>query len=85
MKDDHIYTLNHNIDRLSQQFAIHRQDDEDNDEDDHDKDVVVYKPSSNYRVEEDREPNHHTMIHHIDDLPNLIYCCLIYKCVLMLK
>ena len=86
MKDDHIYTLNHNIDILSQQFAKHRQyDEDDDDEDDHDKDVVVYKPSSNYRVEEDREPNHHTMIHHIDDLPNLIDCFLIYKCVLMLK
>ncbi|MFM7988027.1 MAG: hypothetical protein ACKPKO_52810 [Candidatus Fonsibacter sp.] len=25
------------------------------------------------------------MIHHIDDLPNLIDCFLVYKCVLMLE
>ena len=41
MKGDHIYTLNHNIDRLTQQFAKHRPDDDD------DKDVVAIKPSSN--------------------------------------
>ncbi|MFM7985407.1 MAG: hypothetical protein ACKPKO_39445, partial [Candidatus Fonsibacter sp.] len=29
--------------------------------------------------------NYYTMIHHIDGLPNLIDCFLVYKCVLMLK
>ena len=66
MKGDHLYTQNHNIDILTQQFAKHRPDDDEYD----DKDVVVIKPSSNYRVEEDRDPNHYTMIHHIDDLLN---------------
>ena len=40
------------------------------DDDDDDKDDVVIKPSSNYRFEEDREPNRHTMIHHLDELLN---------------
>ena len=31
MKGDHIYTLNHNIDKLTQQFAKHRLDDDDED------------------------------------------------------
>ena len=87
-KGDHTYTLNHTIDTLKQQLVIIDQRmtilksiaDADDDKDD-----VMIQPSSNYRVEEDKEPNQHTMIHHIDDLPNLIDCFLIYKCVLMLK
>ncbi|MFM7978855.1 MAG: hypothetical protein ACKPKO_06025 [Candidatus Fonsibacter sp.] len=88
MKYDHIYTLNHNINILKQQTANHRPDNEDNDDeenDDEDKDNILIKPSPNYRVEEDRDPNYYTMIHHIDDLPNLIDCFLVYKFVLMLK
>ena len=45
----------------------------------------MIKPSSNYRVEEDREPNSHTRIHYTDDLLNSIDNVLVYRCVLMLK
>ena len=81
MKGDHIYTLNHNINRLTQQLTNNGPD---NDKDD-DQDVIVVKPSSIYRVEEDRAPNFHTMIHLIDDLLNLIDGFLVFRCVLMLK
>ena len=53
-------------------------------EDDYIEDIVI-KPSSNYRVDEDRDPNYYKMIHHIDDLPTLIDNFLVYRCVLMLK
>ena len=43
MKGDHIYTLNHNIDRLTQLFAKHRPDDDYY----YDKGDVGIKPSSN--------------------------------------
>ncbi|MFM7988028.1 MAG: hypothetical protein ACKPKO_52815, partial [Candidatus Fonsibacter sp.] len=88
MKYDHMYTLNHNINILKQQIANHRPDNEDNydkENNDKDKDNILIKPLPNYRVEEDRAPNYYTMIHHTDDLPNLIDCFLVYKCVLMLK
>ena len=45
----------------------------------------MIKQSSNYRVEEDRDPNHYTMIHHIDDYLNLTDNVLVYRCVLMIK
>jgi len=141
MKDDHIYTLNHNINKLNQRLANNRPDndntknvnqqivnhilnkdiigktanqengdlidlvnagvqhhsyitealnaikdqsDEPSVEDDYIEDIVI-KPSSNYRVDEDRDPNYYKMIHHIDDLPTLIDNFLVYTCVLMLK
>ena len=39
--------------------------------DDYIEDIVI-KPSSNYRVDEYRDPNYYKMIYHIDDLPTLI-------------
>ena len=45
----------------------------------------MIKPACNYRVDEDREPIYYTMIHHIDDLRNLIDNVLVYRCVLMLN
>ena len=45
----------------------------------------MIKPACNYRVDEDREPIYYTMIHHIDDLRNLIDNVLVYRCVLMLE
>ena len=59
---------NHTIVTLKQQLANNIPDDDDDD----DKDDVAIKPSFNYRVEEVREPNYHTMVHNIDDLLNLI-------------
>jgi hypothetical protein len=102
MKDDHIYTLNHNINKPNQRLANNRPDNDnihelnqhnanyktnnnsDDVEDDYIEDIVI-KPSSNYRVDEDRGPNYYKMIHHIDDLPTLIDNFLVYRCVLMLK
>jgi hypothetical protein len=52
---------------------------------DDDVEYIVIKPSSNYRVDEDRDPNYYKMIHHIDDIPTLIDNFLVYRCVLMLK
>jgi len=60
MKDDHIYTLNHNINKLNQRLANNNTDnnsDEPSVEDDYIEDIVI-KPSSNYRVDEDRDPNY---------------------------
>ena len=39
----------------------------------------MIKPACNYRVDEDREPIYYTMIHHIDDLRNLIDNVLVYR------
>ena len=55
MKDDSIYTLNHNINKLNQRLANNNTDnnsDEPSVEDDYIEDIVI-KPSSNYKVEED--------------------------------
>ena len=48
-------------------------------DDDDNKGVVMIKPACNYRVDEDREPIYYTMIHHIDDLRNLIDNVLVYR------
>ena len=82
MKYDHIYTLNHNISRLNQQIEHDR---EDSDTDDDDNNKIVIKPSSNYNVEEDKDPKYQKKINHLDDLPSLIDDLLVYRCVQMLK
>ena len=69
---------------IKAQDKTNNNSDEPSVEDDYIEDIVI-KPSSNYRVDEDRDPNYYKMIHHIDDLPTLIDNFLVYRCVLMLK
>ena len=69
---------------IKAQDKTNNNSDEPSVEDDDVEDIVI-KPSSNYRVDEDRDPNYYKMIHHIDDLPTLIDNFLVYRCVLMLK
>jgi hypothetical protein len=66
IKGNHIYTINKNLEKLRMR-EIEEITDEDNK-----KYIDIYTPSSNYYINEEREPTPAIMIETVDDIPKIL-------------
>ena len=66
IKGNHIYTINKNLEKLRMREI------EDITDEDNQKYIDIYTPSSNYYINEEREPIPAIMIETVDDIPKIL-------------